>query len=246
MLEDLEKYKAKLEDAHLHVIKVGFETSEIFKLKIFQRVNQGGTKLNNQELRHALHQGAVTNMLKELSDSLDILSSVSARSRMKDRYLILRYISMRLYILNQLRFYSNKENLNIPYNEINTFLANSMDAINTFDDKQMLEIKIDFVESYKLALELLGNKAFRLEENSPINMILFEITLLFISLSRAKGVSLDNISFMIDDFKNYDKDNIDSDGNTPFFQNIKYHRDSKKNFEERVVWLNNILLKYKG
>ncbi len=246
LLEDLEKFKAKLEDAHLHVIKVGFETSEIFKLKIFQRVNQGGTKLNNQELRHALHQGAITNMLKELSDSLDILSSVSAKSRMKDRYLILRYISMRLYILNQLKFYGNKGNLNIPYNEINTFLANSMDAINTFDDKQMLEIKIDFVESYKLALELLGDKAFRLEENSPINMILFEITLLFISLSKAKHVSLDNLSCMIDDFKNYDKENIDSDGNTPFFQNIKYHRDSKKNFEERIEWLNNIILKYKG
>ena len=121
-----------------------------------------------------------------------------------------------------------------------------MDAINTFDDKQMLEIKIDFVESYKLALELLGYKAFRLEENSPINMILFEITLLFISLSKAKHVSLDNLSCMIDDFKNYDKENIDSDGNTPFFQNIKYHRDSKKNFEERIEWLNNIILKYKG
>ena len=121
-----------------------------------------------------------------------------------------------------------------------------MDAINTFDDKQMLEIKIDFVESYKLALELLGDKAFRLEENSPINMILFEITLLFISLSKAKHVSLDNLSCMIDDFKNYDKENIDSDGNTPFFQNIKYHRDSKKNFEERIEWLNNIILKYKG
>jgi len=246
MLEDLERYRAKLEDAHLHVIKVGFETSEIFKLKIFQRVNQGGTKLNNQELRHALHQGAITNILKEISDSLDILSSSSAKSRMKDRYLILRYISMRLFMLNQLRFYGNKENSNIQYNEINTFLANSMDAINTFDDKQIDEIKIDFVESYKLALELLGNSAFRLEENSPINMILFEITLLFISMSKERGISLDNLTFMIDDFKNYDKDNIDSDGNTPFFQNIKYHRDSKKNFEERINWINNIFSKYKG
>jgi len=149
-------------------------------------------------------------------------------------------------MLNQLRFYGNKENSNIQYNEINTFLANSMDAINTFDDKQIDEIKIDFVESYKLALELLGNSAFRLEENSPINMILFEITLLFISMSKERGISLDNLTFMIDDFKNYDKDNIDSDGNTPFFQNIKYHRDSKKNFEERINWINNIFSKYKG
>ena len=67
-----EKYKANLEDAHLHVIRVGYETSEIFKLKIFQRVNQGGTKLNNQELRHALHQGASTVLLKELSKDIDI------------------------------------------------------------------------------------------------------------------------------------------------------------------------------
>ena len=53
-------------------------------MKIFERVNQNGTKLNNQELRHALHQGAITILLQEISDKIDILGSKNAKLRMKE------------------------------------------------------------------------------------------------------------------------------------------------------------------
>lgn len=247
LIDDFEKYKAKLEDAHLHLIRVGYETSEIFKLQIFKRVNQGGIKLNNQELRHALHQGAITNILKNLSSELDILSSTSAKNRMKDRYLILRYIAMRLYFLNMLNYYNGKFiSKKVLYNEINTFLADAMDAINTFSEEQIRKIEIDFVQSYTDALKYLNENAFRLEANSPINMILFEVSLLFASLSRYYNMDLSKLNNMLNDFKNFDKEKIDKDGNTPFFQNIKYHRDSKINFEQRIEWIKAIILKYKG
>lgn len=247
LIDDFEKYKAKLEDAHLHLIRVGYETSEIFKLQIFKRVNQGGIKLNNQELRHALHQGAITNILKNLSSELDILSSTSAKNRMKDRYLILRYIAMRLYFLDMLNYYNGKFiSKKVLYNEINTFLADAMDAINTFSEEQIRKIEIDFVQSYTDALKYLNENAFRLEANSPINMILFEVSLLFASLSRYYNMDLSKLNNMLNDFKNFDKEKIDKDGNTPFFQNIKYHRDSKINFEQRIEWIKAIILKYKG
>ncbi len=247
LIEDLEKYKAKLEDAHLHLIRVGFETSEIFKLQIFKRVNQGGIKLNNQELRHALHQGAITSLLKKLSDELDILSSKSAKDRMKDRYLMLRYISMRLFFENKLKFYNGgSESKEVVYNEINTFLSDAMEAINTFSDEQIHEIESDFLESYISVLSTLGENAFRLENNSPINMILFETSLMFASLSKVHNIDLNKLNDMMYDFRNYDKEKIDKEGNTPFFQNIKYHRDSKNNFEQRIEWIKNIIVKYKG
>ena len=247
LIDDFEKYKAKLEDAHLHLIRVGYETSEISKLQIFKRVNQGGIKLNNQELRHALHQGAITNILKNLSSELDILSSTSAKNRMKDRYLILRYIAMRLYFLDMLNYYNGKFiSKKVLYNEINTFLADAMDAINTFSEEQIRKIEIDFVQSYTDALKYLNENAFRLEANSPINMILFEVSLLFASLSRYYNMDLSKLNNMLNDFKNFDKEKIDKDGNTPFFQNIKYHRDSKINFEQRIEWIKAIILKYKG
>ncbi len=245
--DKLEKYRAKLEDSHLHVIKVGYETPEIFKLKIFERVNQNGTKLNNQELRHALHQGAITILLQEISDKIDILGSKNAKLRMKDRYLILRYISMRLYILNELKFYTaNKNEKNyVVYNEINEFLSNAMDAINTFNEKQIEDIKTDFLWCYNEALSIFNEQAFRLDKGSPINMILFEVTLIFISLTKSCNYKDEIIRQMLEDFKNYDYQNVDEDGNTPFFQNIKYHRDGKENFYTRIIWIKNIIKKYK-
>lgn len=244
LVDKFENYKAKIEDSHLHVIRVGYETPEIFKLKLFERVNQNGTKLNNQELRHALHQGLTTDLLKELSESIDLLKS-GAKDRMKDRYLILRYISMRLYILKQLKYYyENKSKADVEYSEINTFLANSMDAMNTFSLSQIDEIKDDFLFSYYKAKDVFGTTAFKLEEKAPINMILFEITLLFISLTKDRNFSDEIIIGMIEDFKNYDKDNLDKDGNTPFFQNIKYHRDAKDNFKDRIKWLQEIISNY--
>lgn len=244
LVDKFENYKAKIEDSHLHVIRVGYETPEIFKLKLFERVNQNGTKLNNQELRHALHQGLITDLLKDLSESIDLLKG-NAKERMKDRYLILRYIAMRLYILKQLKYYyENKSKADVEYNEINTFLADSMDAINTFTSFQIDEIKQDFLYSYNKAKDVFGAKAFKLEDRAPINMILFEITLLFISLTKEKNFSDDKIVDMLSDFKNYDKDNLDKDGNTPFFQNIKYHRDGKDNFKDRMNWLQEIINNY--
>ena len=245
-VDKFENYKAKIEDSHLHVIRVGYETPEIFKLKLFERVNQNGTKLNNQELRHALHQGLITDLLKDLSESIDLLKG-NAKERMKDRYLILRYIAMRLYILKQLKYYLEKNmKADVEYNEINTFLADSMDAINTFSSTQIEDIKQDFLYSYDMARRIFGVNAFKLEEKAPINMILFEITLLFVSLTKDKNFSDNTILEMLNDFKNYDKDNIDKDGNTPFFQNIKYHRDAKDNFQNRIKWLKEIINKYKG
>lgn len=248
LVDKFENYKAKIEDSHLHVIRVGYETPEIFKLKIFERVNQNGTKLNNQELRHALHQGLITDLLKELSDRVDLLKG-NAKERMKDRYLILRYIAMRLYILKELKFYyENKQKADVEYHEINSFLANAMDAINTFSVTQIDTIREDFLFSYNKAKDVFGKDAFKLDVNAPINMILFEITLLFISLTKKYNFSDEIIRLMVTEFKDYDKnieEKLDKDGNTPFFQNIKYHRDAKDNFLTRVEWLKEIIERHK-
>lgn len=243
---EYENYMAKIEDSHLHVIRVGFDTPEIFKLKIFERVNQNGTKLNNQELRHALHQGAITVLLKLLSDNTDFMKG-NAKERMKDRYLFLRYIAMRLYILKQLKIYrENGKSTSVEYKEINSFLADSMDAINTFTTNQLDEIKEDFFYSFNKAKNIFEKNAFKLDEKAPINMILFEISLLFVSLTREENFADAQIAEMLQEFRDYNKDDLDSDGNTPFFRNIKYHRDGKENFSDRVKWLQEIIDRNKG
>jgi len=73
LVGDLELFRAKIEDASLYIIKIKLFTPESLKLQIFSRVNTSGTQLNAQEIRHALHQGAVTELLEKLSEEINLL-----------------------------------------------------------------------------------------------------------------------------------------------------------------------------
>lgn len=239
-IDDLAVYKAKIEDTALYVNKIKVSTPEFLKLQIFARINKQGTQLNAQEMRHALHQGASTFLLSDLSKDLDI--SVNNR-RMKDRYLLLRYICLNLYFNRKL--YNYKKRINIEYTNINDFLGKGMDAINTFTEEQIKNIEHDVKTSLEIAKEIFGTYVFRLKKGSPINMILFEVTMLFVSLLK-DNYSTDFIEQSLSRFINMNVDMseeviAESDFETPFEKNIRYHRDSKDNFLERVDWIKTIV-----
>ena len=245
---DDEKFASKIEDTQLNFVIIKNETSEIIKLKTFERINQQGKRLTPQELRHALHQGKSSALLKKISDKETILSD-SFRTQMKDRLFILRYISIRLLYIRQLYKYPwdrpNETISYIPveYREINQFLGDAMDAINTFSDKQIDEIEEDFWFSFHKAKEVFQSSAFQLESNKS-NMIIFEYSLLIISLTRNLKMSNEDLYDLFEKYKQSDNNvNITNEENveTPFIKNIKYHRDSKENFNQRIEWLKILL-----
>lgn len=235
LVGEYESYKTKIEDYHLYIIKIKMSTPEEFKLQIFARVNRTGVQLNPQEIRHALHQGESTLLLEKLSNKYDILS----KSRMKDRYLIIRYIAMRLYYLNQLKNYEKDKQ--VMYTSINTFLGEAMDALNTFTSEQIEEVFNDFCSSYEKACRTWGKMAFKTKEDAPINMILFEISLLLISLCKNEEKAIKLLEkIKLIDIKNNENENTEMT-ETPFECNLKYHRDSKENFEQRIKWIRQIM-----
>lgn len=233
---DLESYKTKIEDYHLYVIKIKMATPEEFKLQIFARVNKTGMQLNPQEIRHALHQGQSTLLLEKISRKYDIMP----KARMKDRYLILRYLAMRLYYTDNLINYEKDKK--VTYKTLNSFLGEAMDAINTFTVEQIDELYDDFCHSYEKACDVFGKEAFRMRADTPINMILFEITLMFASLCS----DINKLPECLDKIKKIDitttfQNNEDETAETPFEKNLKYHRDSKENFLQRLEWIEQIL-----
>ena len=65
------------------------------KFNIFKRINTPGLKLENQEIRHALYQGAATKLLKALSETVEFKNATAnsiPSDRMLDREFILRYM----------------------------------------------------------------------------------------------------------------------------------------------------------
>ncbi len=173
--KDLEpKLQANLEDYQLisHIIKP--PTPDRIKFDIFDRVNRGGTPLNNQEMRNAIYQGESTKLLKKLSE-LEIFKKATGNSinakKMKDRYLILRFLSF--YLLK-------KEKLLVEYkSDIDDFLGKSMEYINSLNENELKKLKTVFITAMTNSYEILGKDAFRLpnedpNRNRPVNMYFFE------------------------------------------------------------------------
>ena len=90
----------KIEDCSLtlHVIKA--PTSDRVTFDLFDRVNRGGTRLNNQEMRNALYQGNATKLINRLAKKEAFVEATEGSipdDHMKDRYLVLRFTAFYLW-----------------------------------------------------------------------------------------------------------------------------------------------------
>lgn len=156
--------QAKIEDYGLNIFVIQPPTPERVKFDIFDRVNRGGTQLNNQEMRNALYGGNATKLLKELSE-LDIFLKAThekvSPKRMKDRFLILRFIGF--YLLR-----TNKIDIEYKSN-INDFLAEVMKYLNSFENYSDIEyLKDTFMNAMKISMKLFHGEDFKFESISDV------------------------------------------------------------------------------
>lgn len=229
---ELSKYRTKIEDRSLHIEKLRYGTSSTFVIETFERVNTKGAKLNAQEIRNAIHQGKSTQLLNEISTIYCKQKQIVDQKRMKDKYLVLRYFAMKNFYLNI------KQGKNSSFSSISDYLSTTMKNINQASDEKIEELKNDFITVYERAKDIFGDTAFRFEVGLPINMILFEITLILVSELFSK--SDDTIRLALNKLINFDR-NFEDNSETPFEKNIKYHRDSEENIKERMLWIKKII-----
>lgn len=178
---DLEpKLQANLEDFQIIAQVIKPPTPDRIKFDIFDRVNRGGTPLNNQEMRNALYLGESTKLLNVIAKSVEFknatMNSIKP-SRMKDKYVILRAISF--YLWNN-KYLKDANGELIQYkNDIDEFLGKSMEFLNRCSEEQINYIRDKFSESMENNYIVMGEDAFRRLKQAqgnrqPINMILFE------------------------------------------------------------------------
>ena len=153
-------------------------TPDKIKFDIFERVNRKGSTLNNQEMRNALYQGKSTELLNTLSNNEAFLSATDngiSPTRMKDRYMILRFISFYLWKEKVLK---DKQGDLVKYtSNIDEFVGKTMYFLNKQDESFINNLSIMFNETMKLAYKLRKKDAFRIpndERKRPINMALME------------------------------------------------------------------------
>lgn len=233
LVDGKRNYKSKIEDRSLHIAKLRYGTDETFIIETFERVNTKGIKLNAQEIRNAIHQGQSTKLLNSISNFYSGKNQIIDKKRMKDKYIILRYFAMQ-------HFYDCLSNKNeIIFKSISDYLSRTMIRINALSDDEIEKKKSNFIDIYDRAKEIFGNKAFRLGIGHPINMILFEITLIIINESKNKENS--EIKDIFNRYLHWN-DKANNDNETRFEKNIKYHRDSKENIQERLLFIKELLV----
>lgn len=154
----------------VHVIKPG--TPENVKFIIFKRINTGGMPLSPQEIRHALNQGPVTSLLKELALNQTFRQATGGirEDRMNDREYVLRFCA----------FYLEPEPLAVPADfNFDTFLIAAMKRINGMDDAGRMRLRAAFETAMMLATGIFDGFAFRKWapydlRKRPLNKALFE------------------------------------------------------------------------
>ena len=153
-------------------------TPDKIKFDIFERVNRKGSMLNNQEMRNALYQGKSTHLLNKLAKNKSFLKATGngiSPTRMKDRYIILRFIAFYLWREKQL---FTKKGESVEYkSDIDEFVGATMDHINRLDNGSIEQLEQMFNRVMEIAYKLGGEDVFRIpgnERKRPINMSLLE------------------------------------------------------------------------
>lgn len=174
-------YRGRLERYQLLVYVIEPPTPEQMKYDIFDRVNRGGTRLNNQEMRNALYTGQSTELLRVLSN-LHSFKQATGRSikavRMRDQYVILRFLAFYLWRIGQLDFAYR--------NNLDDLLATAMRYLNKAESLVLEDLSAVFDKAMQQAFDVLGEDVFRFPikntHRRPINMALFESLAYFFAI----------------------------------------------------------------
>lgn len=133
-----------------YVINPG--TPREVKYNIFRRINETGTHLNKQEIRHIFFHGQASDFIKSLA-STSLFQELSktrlAAKRMEDREYANRFVSF-LYMKNA---YDGG---------MDEFLYKGMEVLSSFQEEQLAHTKNTFFKALERLVQLFGEHLFKM------------------------------------------------------------------------------------
>lgn len=179
-------YQTLIEDFQIHAYVIKPPTPDRIKFDIFDRVNRGGTQLNKQEIRNALYQGKATILLNDIVASNEFKTATGAafinEKRMKDKYLVTRFISFYLYEKSIIK---GKAGEVYKYKaDLDELLGKGLDVVNSMSEPQIGELRRTILAALDHSAKYLGEDAFRLineGRKGPVNMNVFEAIMLMMT-----------------------------------------------------------------
>jgi len=139
-------------DRSIRVIKILKESHPDIKFEIFERLNRGSVKLNDQELRNCIYRGNFNDLMKELVKNKDfqrLQGLKNSHSRMLDVERVLRFFA----------FCDRSErNYKAP---LKKFLNDYMKSKQDIEENEIETKKELFKKSVELCQTVFGNVSYR-------------------------------------------------------------------------------------
>ncbi len=145
----------KLEDSILRSFELSDSNGDIHFI-VFERLNTGGVKLNDMEVRNCLFRGSLNILIKELSRNQNFTKAVNQKNfdkRMQDRAFVLRFLA----------FYE-RTHLKCTLG-LKRFLNEFLRTYRNAPDEKIDEYRRIFEKSMRGCLTVFGENAFRLKSD---------------------------------------------------------------------------------
>ena len=145
----------KLKNSVLRSFELPSDTDADIHFVVFERLNTGGTKLNEMEIRNCLYRGKLNDLVKDLAVDEDFVKCVSEKTlsrRMKDRTFVLRFLA----------FYERTHRK--CKTGIKKFLNEFLDTYRNPNEQKLREYRDVFKHCMKASLTVFGSDGFRLKK----------------------------------------------------------------------------------
>ena len=233
--EDLDlKLQERIEDTQLTLYILDSKAPERAKLDIFERVNSG-EPLTRQQMRNCLYSGNATRWLKEASVSSQFLTATGAsldQKKMRDREAINRFCAFSLLGWKQYRS-----------GEMDSFLAESLQVMNSASDARLSSLKTGFINSMLVNSKLFGQHAFRKSSlgdldgaRSVLNIAFFDVCSVLLASFSPTQVGLHEESRLKVAIRSLLSD-------SDFVHAITYSTNSRKQVAKRFEMMEAVLTK---
>jgi Protein of unknown function DUF262/HNH endonuclease len=148
-----ESSQRKLEDAILRSFELSSGAGDIHFI-VFERLNTGGVKLNDMEIRNCLYRGTLNGLIKDLASSSEFNKAINQQNmekRMQDRALVLRFLA----------FYERTHHK--CKHGLKRFLNDFLETYRNATPEKIDEYKKVFDKCMKACVTVFGDSAFRLK-----------------------------------------------------------------------------------
>lgn len=145
-----EQYQEIIDNYPLRIIKILKDSDPSVRFDIFERLNRGSVKLNDQELRNCIYRGRFNDFLKKISmdNDFQILLGSKEHKRMQDVELVLRFLTF--FEMTYLKYKPPMKH----------FLSSFMKKNQEADDYKLEEFRTAFRKSVLLVRSVFGDHAF--------------------------------------------------------------------------------------